>query len=266
MTIFETQMIKILKKLKDNYGVVEIKAEFETEATRMNELMRLKEIISQAGLGLVIKIGGAEAITNILDAKQIGVSGLIAPMVESAYAMKKFLMAINKYFSENEKKEIHFGVNVETHLAYKNFSEMLKLDLIRLIDTITVGRTDMCGSLGLGKDDINCDEVYKIVEEIFTIAKKKGFRTTMGGGMSAKSAGFIRKLSKKKLLDRFETRKVVFRVQKDLSKIARGIDMANEFELLWLESKREYYGNIYREDESRIEALKKRLAVKRKLG
>lgn len=259
MNSLENKMVKLLLDLKKNHKVVELKAEFETEAVRMNELMRLKEIADRAGLGLVIKIGGAEAITDMFEAQHIGVTGLIAPMIESPYAMTKYLEAIQKHFSEDLRREIHFGVNIETYQGYQNLQDILKIKQIKLVDTITLGRVDMTGSLGLGRDDINCDKLYEIAEAMFTMAKKKGFRTTMGGGIAVEAIPFIKKLASKKLLDRFETRKIVFNIPKNFKNVEKGIIKANIFELLWLENKRNYYERIFREDEKRIEMLKKRI-------
>ncbi len=259
MNILENKMVKLLVDLKKNHGVVELKAEFETEATRMNELMRLKEVVEQAGLGLVIKIGGSEAISNMFDAQHIGVSGLVAPMIESAYSMTKYLEAIDKYFPEDLRENIHFGVNIETYQAYRNLKDILNVKLINLIDTITLGRVDMTGSIGLGRDEINSDKIYEIAESIFTLAKKKGFRTTMGGGIAKEAIPFIKKLVAKKLLDRFETRKIVFNVPKTFRGVDKGIVKANMFELLWLENKKNYYSSIFHEDDLRIKMLKERI-------
>lgn len=259
MNALEEKMVNLLIDLRDNYGVVEVKAEFEAEATRITELMRLKEVASQAGLGLILKIGGAEAITDMFEAQHIGVSGLIAPMVESAYAMKKYLEAIKKFFPEDLRTKIHFGVNIETHQAFYNLKDILNVTLINLIDTVTLGRVDMAGSLGLGRDELNSDKLFEIAHELFTLAKRKGMRTTMGGGIAKEAIPFIKKLAAKKLLDRFETRKVVFTVPKSFIKAEQAIIKANRFELLWLENKRNYYSNISHEDDSRIEMLKKRV-------
>lgn len=254
-------MVKLLRDLKGNYSVVEVKAEFEAEGVRLNEIMRLKDIASEAGLGLVLKIGGCEAITDIFHAQHIGVTGLIAPMVESAYAMGKFLTAIETYFPSESDKNIHFGVNIETELAYKNLDDILTLPKIHFIDTLTIGRVDMCGSLGLSRYDINSDKIYKIAEEIFTKAKKKGLRTTIGGGVAKEAIGFIQKLITRNLLDRFETRKIVFKNSIQKSKMKEAIIKANQFELLWLENKKNYYSSIYTEDNSRIEMLKTRIKL-----
>ncbi|MBI3985229.1 MAG: citrate lyase beta subunit [Candidatus Levybacteria bacterium] len=259
MNTLENKMVKLLIDLRENHKVVELKAEFETEAVRMNELMRLKEVADRAGLGLVIKIGGAEAITDMFEAQHIGVTGLIAPMIESPYAMTKYLEAIKKHFPEDLKKEIHFGVNIETYQGFQNLKEILSVKLIRLIDTVTLGRVDMSGSLGLGRDDINCDQLYEIAQSMFTLAKKKGLRTTMGGGIAVEAIPFIKKLVSKKLLDRFETRKIVFNVPSNFKKVERGIIKANMFELLWLQNKKNYYSAINIEDDNRIEMLRKRI-------
>ena len=262
MNDLEKKMVELLIKLKDKHGVVEVKAEFEAEASRMNEIMRLKDVADQAGLGLVLKVGGAEAITDMFEAQHIGVTGLIAPMIESAYAMKKYLEAIEKYFPEDLRKTIHFGVNIETYLAYKNLDEILALPKIHLIDTLTLGRVDMCGSLNISRMDINCDQVYDIALDMFTKAKKKGLRTTMGGGIAKEAISFIKKLVAKKLLDRYETRKIVFPTAKSLANIKEGIILANSFELLWLENKKNYYGRIYTEDDLRIIMLNSRIPEK----
>ena len=259
MNTLEEKMVGLLIDLRDNHGVVEIKAEFETEASRMNELMRLKDIVSKASLGLVIKIGGAEAITDMFESQHLGVTGLIAPMIESAYSMTKYLEAINKYFPKDLRKKIHFGVNIETIQGSQNLEEILNLKNIRLIGTITLGRVDMVGSLGLERDEINSDQVYEIAKDMFILAKKKGLRTTMGGGIAKEAVPFIKKLVAKKLLDRFETRKVVFSIPKNFSRVEQAIIKANRFELLWLENKRNYYANISHEDDYRIKMLKKRV-------
>lgn len=262
MNDLEQKMVKHLVEMKNKYGVVEVKAEFEAEATRINELMRLKEVADKAGLGVVLKVGGAEAITDMFEAQYIGVTGLIAPMVESAYALKKYLEAIEKYFCPDLRKTIHFGVNIETNQAYKNFDEMLDLPNLHIIDTVTLGRVDMCGSLNLSRMDINCDQVLGIATDIFIKARKKGLRTTMGGGIAKESVPFIKKLAAKKLLDRYETRKIVFPTAKSLVNIKEGIIDANTFELLWLENKKNYYTRISIEDDLRIVMLNSRIPQK----
>lgn len=259
MNAQEQKMVDLLQDLKKRYGVVAVKAEFEAEACRLNEVMRLKDVANEAGLGIILKVGGAEAITDMFHAQHLGVTGLVAPMIESAYAMRKYLMAIKAYFSPDLQKSIHFGVNLETGLAYRNLPEILNEKMIHTLSSITLGRVDMTGSLGLDRDEVNCDQMLGIALDMFMQARKKKLGTTMGGGIAKEAVPFITALARKKLLDYVETRKIVFSVPKAIRHLEQGIIKANQFELLWLESKRCYYGSIYHEDEHRIEMLKKRV-------
>jgi len=260
MNSIEYKMIDLLKDLKKNYSVCELKVEFEAEAARINEVMRLKEIADRAELGLVLKIGGCEAITDMYEAQKIGVTGLIAPMIESAYAMKKYLDAIERYFTVSARKDIHFGAMIETIQGYKDVDGILNAEKINLIDTLSVGRVDMSGSLGISRSNLNIDKIYKIVEDIYTKGKKRKLRTVMGGGIAKEAIPFIKKLISKKLLDRYETRKIIFTaIDGSNNHMEDGIIKANLFELFWLQSKKNYYSAIFSEDDLRIEMLMSRI-------
>lgn len=262
MNLLEQKMVDHLKYLKNDFGVVEVKAEFEAEGSRLYELMRLKEIATLAGLGLVLKIGGAEAITDMFYAKSLGASVIVAPMIESGYAMRKYLEAIDKHFSSDEKKSIEFCAMIETYQAYTNTDSILSQKLGKLVNMIAVGRVDLSGSLEIARTDINCSKILKIVTEVFKKVKSKGIRTTMGGGIAKEAIPFISELISKKLLDRYETRKIVFDGSKKNKNIEEGIVEANRFELMWLENKKNYYDSIATEDDLRLVMLNSRIPPK----
>lgn len=114
MNILENKMINTLIDLKENHSITALKAEFEDEGTSIEETLRLKEMSNQVGLDLTIKIGGCGALKDMHDAKEIGVNSIVAPMIESAYAMKKFVRASKLAFSESERKKTSFFINIET--------------------------------------------------------------------------------------------------------------------------------------------------------
>lgn len=265
MNDLEKKMVAILKVLNSNFNVNNVKAEFEAEATRLDEAIRLKEIIDKANLGLIIKIGGAEAVRDLFDAQLLGVNGIVAPMIESSYALQKYLDAIEKFIPSSQAKEIKFGINIETIVGCQNISKILETQHISRLSTITVGRVDLCLSCGLSRNSINSKKIYYLSEEICEKSKKKGFSTTLGGGIAKEAIPFIKKLHKKNLLDYFETRKIIFNLPQSFSKISAGILLANEFELLWLINKKNYYNTIYKEDDNRIKMLKKRLSLGKKV-
>ena len=262
MNQLELKMVEHLKYLKTYFGVVEVKAEFEAEGSRLYELMRLKEIATLAGLGLVLKIGGAEAITDMFYAQSLGTSVVVAPMIESGYAMRKYLEAIQKHFNDDLKKQTQFCAMIETFQGYKNTDEILGQKMGHLIKIISVGRVDMTGSLNIAKTDINCKKIFDIVHTIFKKVKTKKMRTTMGGGIAKEAIPFLSKLISEKLLDRYETRKIVFDTTKKNKNMQEGIVEANRFELMWLENKKNYYNTIATEGDLRLVMLQSRIPPK----
>jgi len=258
MNLLERNMVDLLKELKEEYHVIGIKAEFEAEGTRLEEGLRLKEVISAAGLDLTLKIGGCEAVRDMYETRIIGVSRVVAPMVESPFALKKFLEAIDKVYPEDERTQIDFAINIETVTAYQNLDAILSLPEIGKLNGIVVGRVDLSYSLGVGRDGVNSPYVSTMAEEILTKAKSKSLETAIGGGVSAQSVQVFRTWATG-LLDRYETRKVIFGCPNALgSNAEKGILKAVYFELLWLKNKRNFYGMIFAEDASRIEMLESR--------
>ncbi len=261
MNLLEYEMLELLKSLKEEYGVFEIKAEYENEGSRQTELMRLKDLTEKLDLPIIIKIGGVEAITDIYSALTLGVKGIIAPMAETAFAASKFLDAIDTFVPKDNRKDIEFAINIETITAYKNLDEMLKLDKINLLSSLTVGRVDFGASLNKDRNFSNSEEMYQYCSDIYKKAKLKNLKTTLGGAVSIESKAFIEKLVENNLIDKYETRKLVYE-KSSVSKIEKGLSAGVKFELLWLKSKRRYYHRIHNEDEKRIEMLEKRLNTK----
>lgn len=260
MNALEYKMVEILKVLKDQFGVFQIKAEYEAEGSRQEpELMRLREVVDAADLPIILKIGGVEAVTDIYAALSLGARGIVAPMAETAFAVSKFLKAIDKFVPEDNQKDIEFAINIETITACRNLDEILALGKIHLLSSITVGRVDFCGSLGADRSFADSDEMLGYCIDIFQKAKEKGLKTAFGGAISLESIPFIEKLVSEDLLYKFETRKVVFPAEAYKHGNAV-LEKALEFELSWLESKRRYYHRVTNEDEKRIPMLKQRLA------
>ncbi|MBD5390352.1 citrate lyase beta subunit [bacterium] len=258
MNALEQRMVDQLKDLKENHYVVGVKAEFEAEGTRMEEALRLKEVVTKAGLDLTIKIGGCEAIRDMYDARSIGVTRIVAPMIETPYALKKYLAATHMVYPQDEWAGVDFLINVETYTGYKNFDEMMHVPGVEQLTGIVLGRVDMTGSMGLTRDDINAEPVFEVAKDLFLKAKQHGKECVIGGGVSAASIDFFNRLPKG-TLDRYETRKVLFQLPGAVSEGAdKGILKAVGFELMWLKNKREFYKMIYEEDSQRIAMLQSR--------
>ncbi|MHC4748938.1 MAG: aldolase/citrate lyase family protein [Planctomycetota bacterium] len=259
MNVLEKEMILLLKDMKENHQLFEIKAEFEAEASRMVELARLKDVASSVGLPLILKIGGVEAITDIYNCLTIGVAGIVAPMAETAYAVSKFLNAITHFIPEDNRKAIEFAINIETITAYNNIDDILNVEGINLLSSITVGRVDFSSSMGLDRRNVNGEKMFEMCKDIFKKSRAQGLKTALGGAISPESRAFIKQLTDENLINKFETRKAVFKSAAVNENYEEGIMKAIKFELLWLKSKKRYYSQANIEDDARINMLEKRL-------
>ena len=259
MANYEIEMQNALADLRAAGVLWGVKAEFEAEGSRFFDVLRLSKVARSVGTHLAVKIGGCEAVRDLLELRDVGVDSIIAPMIESAYALSKFDQAIDRVFGSAESKPDFFA-NFETAQAAASFDEILSgLNESRNVSGIVFGRVDFSISSGLSRDDINSSTVFGTASRLAEALKHSGKLLLVGGGVSPDSVTFLSNLAEVKL-DRFETRKVVFnaRAALDASNLDELILTAVRFELAWLRSKRESASQVSTEDDQRIEMLEAR--------
>ena len=257
MNKHEKRMLAILETAKADYGVLAVKAEFEAEGTRVDELLRLLEIARRAGVKVAIKIGGCEAIRDLIECRLYGVDYIIAPMVETPYALKKFVDAKNKVYPADEQQDVSFLFNVETRQTFDQLKEMGEVAQKGGVGMV-FGRVDFAGSMGHTRDFVNSDEMAGYVNAVADVCRDRGLELVVGGGVSPASVPLLSD-ARSRRLDRFETRKVIFDgAVLERGNAEAGMELAIEFELLWLKNKRDYYRSISAEDEARIAMMEAR--------
>jgi len=243
---------KILFELK-HLGCSGIKISYEDEGALLNEIISMRYLTATIGLGLSIKIGGCEAKRDIVDCIDIGCDSIVAPMIESSFALKKFLNSLNQYGYDREK-----GFNLETINAYRCLDE-LSCEFNKL-DFVTVGRVDFVGSLNKDRNFVNTDEMYDIVENIFIKVRENNTKCYLGGAISVDSKNFIKKLLEKNLLDKFETRYIIFDCHKiNFEKFDELLYLANVFEVEWLKYVNKKYTLLANKDILRIKMIEERI-------
>ena len=259
MNTREFKCVKILTDLIENEGLIGIKTSFEDEGALFNETVRLKEVCNQAKTKVTLKIGGPEAIRDLKDASIIGVKGLVAPMVESEFGLKKFIQATRTYIPEDVRSSLQLNVNIETVTAVENALKMLDTPESEDLYGVTVGRVDLVSSMGKDRNYVNSEEVYKMAKTVFTKAKEKGLKACLGGAVSIDSLEFLKKLHSEGLLDKFETRYAIFDPSVSLKNLSRALSKAQMFEYEWLKSKNEYYITLANQDIKRIQMIQDRI-------
>ncbi|HEU0044479.1 aldolase/citrate lyase family protein [Sphingomonas sp.] len=258
MNAVEVKMLDALKRGRDEYGVVAIKAEFEAEGTRPDEYLRLLELTQRADLKTALKIGGCEAVSDLHACHTYGIDYVIAPMVETRYALSKFIDAKNKTHGP-QKQRTEFLFNLETQTTLANLQEMLPLAK-EGVDGIVFGRVDFTLSRGMARTAVNERSITDAVLRVARVCQDHDLELVVGGSVSSDAVDALREIASVRL-DRFETRKVVFAgdaVRKE--SIWDGIANAVDFELMWLQNKRDYYRRIAEEDRARIEMMEQRTA------
>ena len=83
---------QVIKKL----GATGVKQSFEDEGASFKEVLIMNKLIKKLKLNQNVKIGGCEAKNDIDFCVKNKITGIVAPMVESDYALKKFYQAIPK--------------------------------------------------------------------------------------------------------------------------------------------------------------------------
>lgn len=255
MNEYKRRMVEILKRMRDDYGCLAVKAEFEAEGSRTDEMVMLLEVLNTVNVPLIIKIGGCEAVRDLDQCKFLGASAIMAPMIETPYALKKFKGAASKVYGDRIG-EVDWIINAETITCHENYDAILT-EGNGFLDMVGIGRVDYSSSKGLTRADINNEEMLEACTDLAIQSKKAGLTVAFGGGISFDAIPFIQSMAK--CADRYETRKVNFAITDDEKTLKGAILNAMRFEVLYLHDKCAYYDAMANEDRARLEMMSKRI-------
>ncbi len=252
----EKKLYEQLCILRDEYKLQGIKAEFEAEGSSFRDLTRLRRLTLQAGIKLYLKIGGVEAIRDINDALEIGVDGIIAPMVESKFGAKKFFDSLKKVYGRHK---IHSTLNIETKNSIKSIDEILEFAIDKF-NNITIGRSDLTASYF--NDNIKPDSsfTFELLQKIGKKVNDSNLTFTVGGSISCKTLNIINKNypSLKEIIYKMETRKIILPT-KIFFKNAQALKESLKFEELYILSKREFGVLQIKNEVKRLPELRRRI-------
>ena len=236
---------ELLTKLQMEYQAVAVKTELSSEFISDEDFYWLKTSAENSLLSLTVKTAGSEDEIGIYKAVELGAENIVVPMVESVYAVEKFVRLVRK-----QSPDIGILLNIETITGYKNSDEILKA-FSQNIKGIVFGRSDFCSSLGFTCKDVDNDLILDYAKKLSCKVREFNKEFFIGGRVSVNSIPFFKKIP---YLTGFETRKIIFKSDVLLHNPQEAINKALEFEMLWLNSKTQ---NKF--DLERIEIIKRRL-------
>jgi len=243
-------MFEYLHKIKG-----EVKISLEDEGLTFDQATQIACLSHKYNVPLTMKIGGAESISDMRFAQNIGCSGCVAPMIESEYALHKFISSIykNKFIFNK------LYINIESKQAFYNIKEILNSTDAEHLSGVVLGRSDFVQSFGYTKEKVDSDECLEMACEIFELAKSKNLITLMGGNLNIKSFDFIKKLYNKNLLDYVETRNVKVKLSDlFLNDFKDNLTKMLLFEMEWITLKNNNTSLLLNEDTKRLSNLKLR--------
>ena len=168
-----------LKELRDAGALVALKTGTEVEDMSFAEI-RLLRALSDRLLPLYVKIGGPEARNDIRELAHAGVDGLIAPMIESPYALKNFIGSLRDCLGPTTYDRMEKGINLETITGLQNMNAILSSPAALELDQVTAARSDLSASMDASPDD---PRVLEACGLIIARCRENDLRTSVGGGI-----------------------------------------------------------------------------------
>ena len=234
---------------------IEVKIALEDEGLTFDQAVSIACQAHSNNVKVTMKVGGAEAISDMRFAKMIGCSGCVAPMIESSFALHKFINANNTH-------QFNFDdlyINIESKQAYESINDILNSSDAKYLSGIVLGRSDFISSFGMTKDKTDSSECYDKAVKIFKAAKSKDKITLMGGNINTNSQEFVTNLYEEKLLDYVETRNVKVKLSYSfLENYSDNLAKMLEFESSLLQYKSSTLDLLSANDKKRLNNLRTR--------
>ena len=233
---------------------IELKISLEDEGLTFDQAVSIACQAHSNNVKVTMKVGGAEAISDMRFAKMIGCSGCVAPMIESSFALHKFINANNTHQFNFD----NLYINVESKQAYESINDILNSSDAKYLSGIVLGRSDFISSFGMTKDKTDSSECYDKAVKIFKAAKSKDKITLMGGNINTNSQEFVTNLYEEKLLDYVETRNVKVKLSYSfLENYSDNLAKMLEFESSLLQYKSSTLDLLSMNDKKRLNNLEK---------
>lgn len=205
-------------------GLTALKLGTEEEALGPDEVAALAAL-APTWLGKLVKIGGPCARADLRLAHAVGATAVIAPMIESPFAMLRFLEAADDELGA-DRQSVARAFNLETGQALAQLDALLDVPGAAQLGFVNIGRSDLGASLGLQVGD---EALHDVVADAIARLHARGFEVHVGGKVTRAT---LEPLLARAPFAMFHTRFLAFRVG---PQVGAAIDAALHIELSILE-------------------------------
>lgn len=202
----------IMQTLIGNNVIVGMKAETESEGLDWNSITYLRVVAAKLRIPFHLKIGGCEAISDLVASQYLAVDYVIAPMVETSFSADKFKQAIARAGLVDSKAKLL----IETVGGIGNLSTILD-NHSGWISGVNFGRTDLLASLSSNQGSslsLESQEFQSLILSGIAIAKARGMTVTVGGKIQTQNLGLLQEWPEESRPTFIETRRFVLEFQK----------------------------------------------------
>lgn len=168
-------------------GLAALKTGTEVEDMSFEEI-RILRALSRDIVPIYVKIGGAEARNDMRELADMDADGIIAPMIESPYALEKFIESLREVLPDRVYRRTEKGINLETATAFNRMRDILSSEAAHELVQVTAARTDLSGSLHIPAEH---DVIFELCTHIVSRSREYGLRIFAVGG-AIKSASIAR--------------------------------------------------------------------------
>lgn len=174
-----------LARVQDVTTIEYLKLGTEDEALDFDEIRYLREV-SPRDVGIAVKIGGPCACADIRQAGFVGAMGLVAPMVESPYALRSYIKSTELVLGEEAAGRMLRGFNLETISAYERLGDLLAEPAAKKLSFVNVGRSDLSASFGTVVAD---PKIRDVTVDIARRVSAAGLPIHVGGKVTRETLG-----------------------------------------------------------------------------
>lgn len=196
---------RALRELIRHHGCRSLKLSTEDAGNSFPQIARYLREFARL-LPVEVKIGGPEARNDIRTLGALPVAALIVPMVESPYALTKFIETMRDALTPARYRQVRRRINLETETAVRQLAAILRAPAFREIDQATIGRSDLSRSYGLTPDH---PVIFAVTRRLVRALQRRGLPVSIGGSMTPRQT---RELIARVGPDYVNTRSLAFKV------------------------------------------------------